>query len=146
VGSLSDASPERALPQKQNDITNCMKQMGTRALCHNTLAGPSRDRIGSELRRRLAIGALALALYLLQLNRSLAEDHFDYRFEAYREEAGRIGVDTSSWLFEKKITPWLSLQGEAVYDIISGATPIGAPPPVDIKALFPQAGPISNSV
>ena len=123
-----------------------MKQMATRALWHNTLGWSSPERISSELRRRLAIGALALALYLLQLNRSLAEDHFDYRFEAYREEAGRIGVDTSSWLFEKKITPWLSLQGEAVYDVISGATPIGAPPPADIKALFPQAGPLSNSV
>ena len=101
---------------------------------------------GRPLRPQLAALGLALALYVLQLSRAMAEDHVDYRFESYQEEAGRIGVDTSSWLFEKRITPWLSLQGEAVYDAISGATPTGAPPPADIKTPCPYPGPLSTTV
>ncbi len=94
----------------------------------------------SHARSALAIVSLA------QLSRVFAEDHFDYRYESYQEDNGRIGVDTQSWLFEKKVTSWLTLQGDAVYDAISGATPIGAPPAADIKSPFPQAGPLSTTV
>lgn len=97
-------------------------------------------------RQKAAALGLAVTLYLLQLNRAGAEDHFDYRYESYKEDDGRIGVDTQSWLFEKKITPWLSLQGEAVYDVISGATPTGAPPATDIKIPFPPPGPYNSTV
>jgi len=85
-------------------------------------------------------------LSLAQLGRTYGEDHFDYRYENYQEEAGRIGVDTHSWLFEKNITSWLTLRGSAVYDAIAGATPIGAPPAADIKSPFPQPGPLSTTV
>ena len=85
-------------------------------------------------------------LSLAQLNRAVAEDHVDYRYENYQEEAGRIGVDTHSCLFEKKITSWLTLKGDVVYDAISGATPTGAPPAADIKSPFPQPGPLSTTV
>jgi hypothetical protein len=98
------------------------------------------------LRRAAGGVGLAVVLYFLQLNRAVAEDHVDYRYENYREDAGRIGVDTHSWLFEKRVAPWLSLQGEAVYDAISGATPTGAPPAVDIKAPFLPPGPLNTTV
>jgi hypothetical protein len=104
------------------------------------------QQIVTRIHTRVAAVGLAVALYLLQLNRALAEDHFDYRYESYKEDGGRIGVDTQSWLFEKKITPWLSLQGEAVYDAISGATPTGAPPATDIKVPFPPPGPYNSTV
>src|SRR4051794_33772807 len=97
-------------------------------------------RYSTGARRTLTLLSLA------QLTRALAEDHFDYRYEKYQEDAGRIGVDTHSWLFEKKITSWLTLHGDLVYDAISGATPTGAPPAADIKAPFPQPGPLSTSV
>jgi uncharacterized protein DUF3570 len=100
----------------------------------------------TRIHGRVAAVGLAVALYLLQLNRALAEDHFDYRYESYQEDSGRIGVDTQSWLFEKRITPWLSLQGEAVYDAISGATPTGAPPATDINVPFPPPGPYNTTV
>jgi len=99
-----------------------------------------------DLRRRLAILSLALSLYLLQLHRASGENQVAYRYENYREDGGRIGVDTHSWLFEQKITPWLSLQGEAVYDAISGATPTGAPPAIDIKTPFPYPPPLNTTV
>lgn len=89
---------------------------------------------------------LAVALYLLQLNRALAEDHVDYRYENYREDGNRMAVDTQSGLFEVKPLPWLSVIGEAVYDSISGATPTGAPPATDIKTPFPPPGPYNSTV
>jgi hypothetical protein len=89
---------------------------------------------------------LAAMLYLLQLGRGAAEDHVDYKFESYQEEHGRVGVQTQSWLFEKTMTPWLKLKGEAVYDAISGNTPDGGPPPSQVKNPFPPAGPLANSV
>jgi hypothetical protein len=89
---------------------------------------------------------LAISLYLLRLNRASAEDHVDYRFESYQEDNGRIGVDTHSWLFEKKVTSWLTLRGDAVWDAIAGATPIGAPPASEIKNPFPPPGPYNTTV
>src|SRR5581483_9884267 len=102
--------------------------------------------LNRDLRRKVAGVGLALALYVLQLNRALAEDHVDYRYENYREDGGRIGDDTHSWLFEVKALPWLSIQGEAVWDAISGATPTGAPPATDIKVPFPPPGPYNSTV
>jgi hypothetical protein len=92
---------------------------------------------GPLWKRRAAAWALAVGLYLLQLHPAEGEDHLDYRYEYYQEEAHRIRVDTQTWLFEKKLTSWLTLQGEAVYDAISGATPTGAPPGADIPNPFP---------
>ena len=97
--------------------------------------------MGMTGQRQAGAVGLAAALYLMHLNRALGENHVDYRYENYREDGGRIGVDTQSFLFEQKITPWLSLQGEAVYDSISGATPTGAPPPTDIHVQFPPDPP-----
>jgi hypothetical protein len=96
---------------------------------------------------RFAAVGLAMALYLLQLSRARGQEQADYRFEHYQEDAGRITVDTHSWLFDKKITPWMSLKGEAVYDAISGATPTGGPAPSQIAALLPpQTAPLSTRV
>jgi hypothetical protein len=101
---------------------------------------------GSDVRKQTAGVGLAVGLYLLQLNRALAEDHVDYRYENYQEDAGRMSIETHSFLFEVKPTPWLSVLGEAVYDAISGATPTGAPPATDIKVPFPPPGPYHSTV
>jgi hypothetical protein len=95
---------------------------------------------------RLAAIRLAASLYLVQSHRVGAEDHADYRFEDYLEEAGRIGVQTHSWLFEKDLTPWLALNGSAVYDSISGATPTGGPPPSQVNFFGLATGPLSSNV
>lgn len=83
---------------------------------------------------------LAVSLYLLRLNRAHAEDQVAYRYENYQEDNNRIGVETHSGLFDKKITSWLNLKGEVVYDAISGATPTGAPPPNQIHFVPPSEG------
>jgi len=78
-----------------------------------------------DIPRRVALTVGWIAS-LLPLSRVLAEDHVDYRYEFYKEENGRITVNTHSLLFEKKIVEALSVKGELVYDGISGATPTGA--------------------
>jgi len=89
-----------------------------------------------ELRTSAEAVTLAVALYLLSLNRGACEDHIDYRYENYREDSGRIGVDTHSWLFEDQLLPWLSVKGLAVYDAISGATPTGGPTPTQAQSIM----------
>ena len=89
-----------------------------------------------ELRTSAEAVTLAVALYLLSLNRAACEDHIDYRYENYREDSGRIGVDTHSWLFEDQLLPWLSVKGLAVYDAISGATPTGGPTPTQAQSIM----------
>ena len=79
-------------------------------------------------RRSLAC-ALAITLPVLLGQRLRAEDHVDYRFHNYQEEADRIRVRTHSAFFELGPRGAVTLSGEVVYDAISGATPTGAPPP-----------------
>ena len=70
---------------------------------------------------------VAGALYVGKL-RAGAQDHFDYKYEFYSEEANRIQIRTHSALFEERVASWLSLKASVVYDGISGATPKGGPP------------------
>jgi hypothetical protein len=72
---------------------------------------------------------VAFALYLLCEWRASGENHADYKYEVYAEEADRILIRTHSALFEQKLTSWMALKGSYVYDGISGATPKGGPPP-----------------
>ena len=81
------------------------------------------------------MAALGLATALQLNTTSRAADHFDYRYEKYQEDDGRITIDTHSALFEVKPTSWLDLKGTVVYDAISGATPTGAPPLSTINVL-----------
>jgi hypothetical protein len=110
------------------------------------LSGPLGARPPSSVSKRLLAPWLAFALYLAQPRGLRAEDHADYRFEDYLEDAGRIGVQTHSWLFEKELASWLSIKGSAVYDAISGATPTGAPPPSKVNFFGLATGPLSTSV
>jgi hypothetical protein len=78
--------------------------------------------------RGLATGWLALALHFLPILRTRAQNHADYRFELYKEDNGRIEIQTHSAMSEVELRSWMSLKGQVVYDAISGATPTGALP------------------
>lgn len=82
---------------------------------------------GWSLTNRFRLFA-ALGAYALQSQWGHAGDHVDYGFEFYKEEDGRIQVETHTLYFEKKITEAVDAKGEFVYDGISGATPTGLPP------------------
>lgn len=56
------------------------------------------------------------------------ENHLEYRYEYYQENAGRMTVETHSAYFEQRLIDAVSARGEFVYDAISGATPTGAAP------------------
>jgi hypothetical protein len=90
--------------------------------------GYSQSPIGTVGGRWLATGSLIVALHLLPLNKARAQNHADYRYELYKEENGRIEVQTHSALTELELKSWLSLKAEVIYDAISGATPTGALP------------------
>ena len=77
-----------------------------------------------DRRRWLVYGAQVCALL-----QARAENHADYKYEDYREDDGRIHIQTHTALVAADLRPWLSVKGTYVYDGISGATPTGAPPP-----------------
>jgi hypothetical protein len=72
--------------------------------------------------------ASSSVLYLASMIRVRGENRLDYRYDNYVEEGGRIRVITDGVYFDTDLKAWLSLQGDFVYDSISGATPQGSPP------------------
>jgi hypothetical protein len=60
--------------------------------------------------------------------RSRADDRVDLSYEDYKEENGRIHVGTAGLYFQSELASWVSVNGNFIYDSISGATPTGAPP------------------
>jgi hypothetical protein len=69
-----------------------------------------------------------------------AENQAGYRYENYQEGNGRIGVETQTGLFELKPLSWMSFQAELGYDVVSGASPTGAPPPATIQFVPDENG------
>ena len=74
--------------------------------------------------------ALGLVMPLLRAGRSSGqeEDQVGYRHMLYQEDNNRIRVDTDSAYWDVGLSPHVRLNGEFVFDSISGATPTGAPP------------------
>ena len=85
---------------------------------------------GIPLRARAI--TLAVALQLLQTRRVQAEDRADFKFLWYAEERDRVTVWGPSFILEKDLSPRLNLKIEGIYDVISGASPTGAPTPAQI--------------
>jgi hypothetical protein len=72
-----------------------------------------------------------LATWLLVFalpQRTRSDDRVDFSYEDYAENDGRIHVGTAGMYFESELKSWFSLNGNFIYDAISGATPTGAPP------------------
>jgi hypothetical protein len=73
--------------------------------------------------------ALTLAFLLLVAQlRARAEGHVDYRYEDYQEANGRMHIQTHAVAFGAKLTSNVEVDGELVYDSVSGATPNGGLP------------------
>lgn len=64
-----------------------------------------------------------------QLRQARAEDAISYKYQDYRESAGRIAVQVHSAMVEKEFGPALQLRLTGVIDAIAGATPTGQPAP-----------------
>ena len=79
----------------------------------------------------LPFPCLLLATWLLVFalpQRSRSDDRVDFSYEDYAENDGRIHVGTAGLYFESELKSWFSINGNFIYDAISGATPTGAPP------------------
>jgi Protein of unknown function (DUF3570) len=74
--------------------------------------------------------ALAVVLTFICANCLLGqeEDTVGYRKSFYQEDDNRIRVNTDNWQFDVGLRSNVRVQGEMVWDSISGATPNGAPP------------------
>jgi hypothetical protein len=72
--------------------------------------------------------AASLALCLPRTS-ARADDSLEYKFENYREEDGRITVETQSSEADQDIGTETHLRLTGTLDAISGATPTGAPAP-----------------
>lgn len=75
-----------------------------------------------------AVLAATLALCLTRPS-SRAEDAIQYKFENYREEDGRITVETQSGQADEDIGALTHLRLSGTIDAVSGATPTGIPAP-----------------
>lgn len=81
-------------------------------------------------RNRSIALTLAFLLLVAHLQRLRAEDHVDYRYGYYKENDGRMEINTHGVLFDATLKEGLlAVNGELVYDAVSGATPIGIAPP-----------------
>ena len=96
---------------------------------------------------------LALLLLLAHLHRARSENHVDYRYEDYKEDNGRMHIQTHAVAFGAKLTSNIEVDGELVYDAVSGATPNGGLPTAnrttwltEIKPDVRKAGSISTAI
>jgi hypothetical protein len=84
---------------------------------------------GARLSRRWIVVWITVGLQALLAQRLRGENHFDYRYDDYQENAERIHVRTHSAFLELLVNASVTLNAQFVYDAISGATPTGGPPP-----------------
>src|SRR3954453_7291373 len=84
---------------------------------------------------------LALSLPLIAVSRvRAANDSVGFSHETYSEDHSRMQVQTETARVQATLTPWLDFTLREVYDSISGATPIGAPPIQRLKMRDPVTG------
>lgn len=72
---------------------------------------------------------VAVLLLCLAPRPTRAENSISYKYEDYREEGGRIAVQTHGTYIEKDLGTDTHLKLEGVLDAIAGATPSGQPAP-----------------
>ena len=72
--------------------------------------------------------SVTLAMYLTR-PAARAEDSVAYKFENYREEDGRITVETQGGTVDQDVGPFGHLSLTGTIDAVAGATPTGRPAP-----------------
>jgi len=82
-----------------------------------------------RIQRPLPSSLLLSASLLLCLPRpsARAEDSIDYKYENYREDDGRITVQTESSAVDEDVGPYGHIRLTGTIDAVSGATPTGRP-------------------
>ena len=91
---------------------------------------PPADRIRHPLTRltvKLRPFILAVLLLMLPVRRSMAEDRADFTLGYYLEDHHRVEVYSPSLLLETDVNPSTVMRLQSTYDVVSGASPTGAP-------------------
>ena len=96
--------------------------------------------MGKRMSGRSKRWVLALSLPLISVSKGRADDSVGFSHESYSEDHGRMQVQTESVRIQKRVTSSLDLTIRGVYDAISGATPIGAPPIERLRMVDPRTG------
>src|SRR5690348_15731405 len=100
-----------------------------------------RSSVGKRRSTRSKRCVLALSLPFIAASRARAADgSLGFSHESYSEDHGRMDVQTETLRAQATLTPWLDLTLRGIYDGISGATPIGAPPIQQLKMRDPRTG------
>ncbi len=89
---------------------------------------PSRPSSMFSPSLRLQVFVLSVFLALSPLRRSEAEDRFDLKFYYYLEDGDRTESWGPSFSVESALGEDTVLKIDGVFDVLSGATPTGAPP------------------
>lgn len=76
----------------------------------------------------LQVCVLASYLYMSSPDKAEAEDRMDFLLDFYQESDDRMEIITSAFMWEQDLSESLSIRIDGVYDVMSGATPTGAPP------------------
>ncbi len=76
-----------------------------------------------------------LLLCLLPARRSLGEEHVDLTLGYYLEDNHRVEVWSPALLWEMDVNPSTVFRLQGTYDVVSGASPTGAPPQRQTKAV-----------
>lgn len=124
---LRNAARNPSSPSKHSALRGLASRLRIRSAVTVSVLDRIRPGIGSLFPQfRLLLLSLWLVSFAL-VGRTKAEDRADYRYEDYKEENGRVHIRTHGAYFDVALRPWLSVQGNYIYDSISGATPTGAP-------------------
>ena len=83
--------------------------------------------VSSSFKKPVGVWIVAFYLHMACSTRVLSDDEIDFKFMYYQEDDDRIRVLTPAALLETELSPTLSIKLEAVYNVISGASPTGEP-------------------
>ena len=146
---------DKLLAQKQlgelqtvNRTGHIRVRVGLLGKSHVEAGGPSSIHRALEQVRQALPPSLAIALQMAVAYQARAENHVDYRYEDYLEENGRMHIQTHAVHFGAQVHKMVSLEGELVYDAVSGASPNGALPTAGtrdwLKEIHPDARKAGN--
>lgn len=88
--------------------------------------------------KKPAAWVTSVGVPLVAVSQLRAEGSIGYTHETYAEDHGRMTVQTESVRVHAAISPTVDFTLRGVYDGISGATPIGAPPIDQLTIVNPQ--------
>jgi hypothetical protein len=77
--------------------------------------------------RAIRVGVAVVLLQLVANSRARSENFISTRYQYYKEDDSRVGVDSNYTMFSSDLSDTLAVDGSFLYSVISGASPTGVP-------------------